>query len=49
MFEPHVDAVMVDKCFLIEEICAKNFIEILRPSFLRKKPHFPPGESKQIS
>lgn len=47
MLEPHVDAVMVDKGFLIDEVCAKNFIEIVRPAFLRMKPRFPPGESKQ--
>lgn len=47
MLEPHLDAVMVDKGFSIDEVCAKHFIEIVRPPFLRMKPQFPPGESKQ--
>lgn len=38
--EPHEDAIMVDKGFNIDDICAENFIEIYRPPFLRQKKKF---------
>lgn len=41
MLKPHVDAVMVDK------VCAKYFIEIVRSPLIRMKPQIFPGESKQ--
>lgn len=35
MLEPFVDTVMVDKGFLIDDICNDSFIEIVRPPFLK--------------
>lgn len=45
-FEPHVDSVMVDKGFLIDQICMEHFIKIYRSLFLRKKKHFSSVEAK---
>ena len=43
--EPHEDAVMVDKGFLIDDICAKSFIDVIRPPFLRQKKQFSEQEA----
>lgn len=40
MLQPHVNKIMVDKGFLIEDICAEHFIEIIRPPFLRHQKQF---------
>lgn len=32
-----IDAIMVNKGFLIDDFCAKSAIELIRPPFLRKK------------
>lgn len=43
--EPFKDCVMVDKGFLIEDICHKYSVGLIRPCFLRnkkKRPFFPP-------
>ncbi len=37
---PFKDAIMVDKGFLIDQICAEKGIELIRPSFLKKKKQF---------
>jgi hypothetical protein len=39
-FEPHIDAVMVDKGFLIEKECLLSGITLYRPPFLRDKNRF---------
>ncbi|KAJ8914720.1 hypothetical protein NQ315_017430 [Exocentrus adspersus] len=44
--EAHIDSIMVDKGFLIDEICENNFIKIIRPSFLRKKKQFTAEEAQ---
>lgn len=46
MLEPSVDAIMADKGFLIEEICENNFIQLIRPPFLRNKKQFSCEEAK---
>ena len=45
MLEPHIDAVMTDKGFLINEICDKSFIKLIRPPFLRSKKQFSQEEA----
>lgn len=35
LLEPHIDGVIVDKGFLIDEICGRHFIKLVRPSFQR--------------
>jgi hypothetical protein len=42
---PYVDAVMVDKGFLIESECDNNGIEIIRPPFMRQKKQFSKEEA----
>ncbi|KFM72635.1 hypothetical protein X975_10681, partial [Stegodyphus mimosarum] len=44
MLEPHIDAIMTDKGFLIEDLCAENFIQLIRPPFLHKKTQFSAAE-----
>jgi hypothetical protein len=38
--EPYIDAIMVDKGFLVDKLCARHIIKIERPFFLRKKKIF---------
>ena len=45
MLESHIHIVMADKGFLIDEICDKNFIKLIRPSFLRSKKQFSQDEA----
>ncbi|KFM68003.1 hypothetical protein X975_16882, partial [Stegodyphus mimosarum] len=45
MVEPHVDAFMVDKGFLIDDICEERGINIIRPPFLREKKQLSPQEA----
>lgn len=45
--EPHIDSIMVDKSFLIDDICNNRFIKIERPLFLRKKTQFSSTEAKK--
>lgn len=35
--QPCQDSIMVDKGFLIDDMCNENFIKLIRPHFLRKK------------
>lgn len=42
--EPHEDAIMVDRGFLIDDICTEHFIEVFRPPFL-KQSRFSGSES----
>lgn len=44
---PKRDSIMVDKGFLIDEICNEHFIKLIRPSFLKKKKQFSESESKE--
>jgi hypothetical protein len=44
--EPYIDAIMVDKGFLVDELCARYIIKIERPYFLRKKKQFSSAEAK---
>ncbi|VEN58711.1 unnamed protein product [Callosobruchus maculatus] len=44
--QPKRDYVMVDKGFLIDDICSKNFVKIIRPYFLRSKKQFSEAESR---
>lgn len=44
MLEPH-DSVMVDKGFLIEDICSSKQVSLIRPHFLRKKSQFSAEEA----
>lgn len=39
------DSIMVDKGFLIDDICAVNKIKLIRPPFLRKKQQLSPEEA----
>lgn len=45
--EPRKDSLMVDKGFLIEDICRDYFIKVIRPYFLKKKKQFSESESKK--
>lgn len=36
-FLPSIDSVMVDKGFLIDQLCLEHHVEMVRPPFLRKK------------
>lgn len=38
--EPNIDEVMVDKGFLIDQVCAAHKITVVRPPHLRKAPQF---------
>lgn len=38
--QPHEDAVMADKGFFIDDVCRENFIDVIRPPFLRQKAQF---------
>ena len=44
--EPYADAVMVDKGFMIEDLCETYAVELIRPPFLRKKVQFSEHEAK---
>lgn len=44
--EPYVDAVMVDKGFMIEDVCEQNAIELIRPPFLKKQAQLTKTASK---
>lgn len=44
---PRRDSIMVDKGFLIDQICNEHFIKLIRPSFLKKKKQFSEIESKE--
>jgi molybdopterin converting factor small subunit len=39
-FEPYIDTIMVDKGFLVDELCAGHSIKIERPFFHRKDKQF---------
>jgi hypothetical protein len=43
--EPHIDSIMVDKGFLIHDICARNNVKVIMPSFLKKKSRFTKQEA----
>lgn len=43
--EPHVDALMVDRGFLIAKECAENNIKLIHPPFLKNKKQFSHGEA----
>ncbi|XP_064475708.1 uncharacterized protein LOC135389603 [Ornithodoros turicata] len=45
--EPHIDSVMVDKGFLIDDLCSEHAIKLIRPPFLKKKKQFSPHEAEQ--
>ena len=45
MLEPHSDAIMTDKGFYIEETCSKNFIELIKPPYLKQKSQFTQSEA----
>lgn len=44
--EPYVDAVMVDKGFMIQDVCDKSAIELVRPPFLKKQAQLSKADSK---
>ena len=44
--EPYVDAVMVDKGFMIDEECLFNAVELVRPPFLRNSKQLSPADAK---
>ena len=44
--EPYVDAVMVDKGFMIDEECLFNAVELIRPPFLRSNKQLSPTDAK---
>jgi hypothetical protein len=44
--EPFVDALMVDKGFLIDKECDNVNIKLIRPPFLKKKPRFSESEAE---
>jgi hypothetical protein len=46
-FQPHIDHIMVDKGFLVDDICSRHFLKIQRPFFLRNKKQFSSAEAKQ--
>lgn len=41
----HSDAIMIDKGFLIDNCCARNNIQIIRPPFLKSKKQFSKTEA----
>lgn len=43
------DAIMVDKGFMIENECAENYMQLIRPPFLRKKGQFSKEEAEQTA
>lgn len=45
--DPFSDAVMVDKGFMIEEECLQNYIEMIRPPFLKDKKQLTPKEADE--
>lgn len=42
--ESGLDAIMVDKGFMIEDECASSFIQLIRPPFKGKRKQFSPAE-----
>lgn len=46
--DPH-DAIMVDKGFMIENECAENYLQLIRPPFLKKKEQFSKEEAEQTA
>ncbi|XP_064461896.1 uncharacterized protein LOC135372128 [Ornithodoros turicata] len=44
---PGIDQIMVDKGFLIEDICTNHSIKLVRPPFLRQKQQFSKEEALQ--
>lgn len=40
LLDPHLDCIMVDKGFLIDEVCQINGIRVIQPPFLRKDKQF---------
>nr|CAI5850429.1 unnamed protein product [Callosobruchus analis] len=47
--QPKRDYVMIDKGFLIDNICSKIFIKIIQPYFLQSKKQFSEAESRMNS
>ncbi|XP_064479804.1 uncharacterized protein LOC135393252 [Ornithodoros turicata] len=47
MFLPVLDSVMVDKGFLIDELCLNRNIAMVRPPFLRKKKLLPKHDAER--
>ena len=47
--EPYVDAVMVDKGFMIEDLCEERAVGLIRPPFLRNKTQFSEEEAKMTA
>ncbi|XP_040067788.1 uncharacterized protein LOC121834518 isoform X1 [Ixodes scapularis] len=45
--EPHIDKVMVDRGFLIEDLCYEHGLEMIRPPFLGQKKQLSPGDAKR--
>lgn len=45
--QPNQDSIMVDKGFLIDQLCNEHFIKLIRPHFLRNKKQFTENESKE--
>ncbi|CAN7995749.1 unnamed protein product, partial [Ixodes hexagonus] len=43
---PFIDSVMVDKGFLIDELCSEHKVELIRPPFLRKKEQLSKQDTK---
>ncbi|XP_037507968.2 uncharacterized protein LOC119383744 isoform X2 [Rhipicephalus sanguineus] len=46
-FLPSIDSVMVDKGFLIDELCLQHHVTMVRPPFLRKKKQLTQREAQQ--
>ncbi|CAN7981375.1 unnamed protein product, partial [Ixodes pacificus] len=45
--ETHIDKVMVDRGFLIEDLCYEHRLEMIRPHFLGQKRQLSPGDAKR--
>lgn len=45
--EPHIDKVMVDRGFLIEDLCYEHGLEMIRPPFLGQRKQLSPGDAKR--
>ncbi|KAM7298112.1 hypothetical protein ISCGN_018738 [Ixodes scapularis] len=43
---PFIDSVMVDKGFLIDELCSEHKVKLIRPPFLRKKEQLSMQDAK---
>lgn len=45
--KPNEDAIMVDRGFLIDEICLQNGMKLIRPPFMRNKKQMSLQEAEQ--